>query len=110
MLDGVYLLDVDITATEATESNYHFRVGFVVQNDLRCAIKSLLIDLANDCIDCNSNNKDEIFCQIQSAKSYLEGAYATAELINGTNAHYSCAGELFDKASNAAVTSKNCCD
>lgn len=111
LLDGVYTLDVDITATESGSSGgYTFTVGFIVQNDLRCKIKSLLVDLANDCIDCNGSTKDEIFCQIQSAKSYLEGAYASASLINAGTNHYKCAGELFDKAVAAAVTSKNCCD
>jgi hypothetical protein len=111
LADGVYTLDVDIDATEnGAAGNYTFTVGFVVQNDLRCKIKSLLVDLANDCIDCNGSTKDEIFCQIQSAKSYLEGAYASASLINGGNSHYKCAGELFDKAVAAAETSNNCCD
>lgn len=109
--DGVYLLDVDISATESgTAQDYHFRVGVIVQGDLRCKIKSLLIDLANNCDDCNSNSKDEIFCQIQAAKSYLEAAYATASLVNGSDEHYACAGELFEKAIDASVTSKNCCD
>tara|TARA_R110001632_G_scaffold138717_1_gene254434 strand:- start:1043 stop:1657 length:615 start_codon:yes stop_codon:yes gene_type:complete len=111
LADGVYLLDVNITATESgVSTTYRFTVGFVAQQDLRCKIKSLLLDLANDCIDCNGNTKDEIFCQIQSAKSYLEGAYASASLINASVNHYACAGELFDKAVAAAVTSKNCCD
>ena len=111
MPDGVYMLDVDISATESgVAQDYHFKVGFVVQGDLRCKIKSLLIDLANDCNDCNSSSKDEIFCQIQAAKSYLEAAYATASLVNGSEEHYVCAGELFEKAVDASVTSKNCCD
>lgn len=111
--DGVYTVAASYTV-DASNGNaagtYTFFGAFVVHAELTCCISSLLVSLANDCIDCSDDTKDDLFCKIQAAKVYLEGAIVSAAIVNATD--YACAASLFSKANAACGTSEssNCCN
>lgn len=111
--DGVYIVDASYTV-DATNGNtagtYTFKGAFVVHVELSCCISGLLLKLANNCIDCGDDSKDDIFCQIQGAKVYLEGAIVSSAITN--SASYTCATALFNKAKASCGSSDSsaCCN
>ena len=81
---------------------------FIIYINLNCQIASEIKKLAQGCSECDDYTKNEIFCRIQSAKTYLEGAIASARLNNASD--YDCAKTLFQAAQDSLGTiTTNCC-